>query len=421
MRREIAVALVACLSAASASAQQISPAIPPPGVITGAQSAEAAPSPDATSGLYKIGGRISAPVVRHQVIAEFSEEARRANYQGFCLISLIVDAQGRPQNIRVVRALGMGLDEKAAEAVRQYKFKPAMMDGTTPVPVQITIKVDFKLNDVETPDLSGLPVQLPSAGTAAPAPAQASDQAARQIAYYAGPGVIAPDLMPKSLDEMPTGHCKELDGTAELSAIVDAKGVTHFVTLIKGIGNNLDEVAIQVVAADRFTPGSRDGVPAAVVISDKISLSGCLDREKNKAGRKSYYVHLRSVPGQKIELQQPPYEDATMAYDESPPRPASDLDQRVGDRVTPPVVVKSVEAQYSDEARRKKIEGVALISLIVDVHGKPQSVRVARSLEPGLDEKAVEAIKQYRFTPAKKRDGTPVPVMITIEVDFHLF
>ena len=78
---------------------------------------------NAGGGLYQIGGRVSAPVLIHSVEAEFSDEARRAKYQGVCLISLIVDAQGNPQNIRVVRALGMGLDEKAIEAIRQYKFK----------------------------------------------------------------------------------------------------------------------------------------------------------------------------------------------------------------------------------------------------------------------------------------------------------
>jgi periplasmic protein TonB len=100
---------------------------------------------NAGGGLYQIGGRVSAPVVLHSVEAEFSDEARRAKYQGVCLISLIVDAQGNPQNIRVARALGMGLDEKAIEAIRQYKFKPAMKDGKTPVPVMITIEVDFRL------------------------------------------------------------------------------------------------------------------------------------------------------------------------------------------------------------------------------------------------------------------------------------
>jgi TonB family protein len=80
----------------------------------------------------------------NQVEAEFSDEARRAKYQGVCLIQLIVDVHGDPLNPRVQRALGMGLDEKAMEAVRKYKFKPAMKDGK-PVPVMITVEVNFRL------------------------------------------------------------------------------------------------------------------------------------------------------------------------------------------------------------------------------------------------------------------------------------
>lgn len=100
---------------------------------------------NAGGGLFRIGGNISAPVALIQPEAEFSDEARRSKYQGVCLVSLIVDAQGNPQNARVVRPLGMGLDEKALEAVRKYKFRPAMKDGRTPVPVMVTIEVNFRL------------------------------------------------------------------------------------------------------------------------------------------------------------------------------------------------------------------------------------------------------------------------------------
>ena len=99
---------------------------------------------DAGDGLAQIGGRVSAPLVIHSVEAEFSDEARRAKYQGVCLISLIVDTQGNPQNIRVARPLGMGLDEKALEAVRQYKFKPATLQGKA-VPVEVNIEVNFRI------------------------------------------------------------------------------------------------------------------------------------------------------------------------------------------------------------------------------------------------------------------------------------
>jgi periplasmic protein TonB len=96
-------------------------------------------------GVYQVGGGISAPVPLNNVEAEFSDEARRAKYQGVCLISLIVDANGNPQNPHVVRPLGMGLDDKALEAVRKYRFKPAQKRDGTKVPVMITVEVNFRL------------------------------------------------------------------------------------------------------------------------------------------------------------------------------------------------------------------------------------------------------------------------------------
>jgi TonB family protein len=100
---------------------------------------------NAGGGTYQLGGGDSPPVLIYSVDPEFSDEARRAKYQGICLISLIVDAQGNPVNPHVIRALGMGLDEKALEAVRKYKFRPAMKGRKTPVPVPITIEVNFRL------------------------------------------------------------------------------------------------------------------------------------------------------------------------------------------------------------------------------------------------------------------------------------
>jgi periplasmic protein TonB len=95
-------------------------------------------------GVMKMGGGVSAPVLIYDPDPEFSDEARRAKYQGVCVVGLIVDAQGNPQQVHVVRPLGMGLDEKALEAVRQYKFKPAVYKGR-PVAVEINIEVNFRI------------------------------------------------------------------------------------------------------------------------------------------------------------------------------------------------------------------------------------------------------------------------------------
>ena len=95
-------------------------------------------------GVYRIGGGVSAPSVLSKVEPEYSEEARKAKWQGTVVLQLVVDDQGRPQNLKVLRSLGLGLDQKAIEAVEKWRFKPGMKDGKA-VPVMATIEVNFRL------------------------------------------------------------------------------------------------------------------------------------------------------------------------------------------------------------------------------------------------------------------------------------
>ncbi len=95
-------------------------------------------------GPRRIGGGVSAPQVIYQVEPEFSEEARKAKVAGNVLVNLWVDTNGLPSHVHVIRGVGMGLDEKAVEAVKQYKFKPAMENGK-PVLVELNIEVNFQI------------------------------------------------------------------------------------------------------------------------------------------------------------------------------------------------------------------------------------------------------------------------------------
>ncbi len=95
-------------------------------------------------GAYKIGGGVSAPVPIFKPEPEYSEEARKLKWQGAVLLSLVVDENGVPQDIKVVHSLGLGLDQKAIEAVQKWRFKPGLKDGK-PVPVSANIEVNFRL------------------------------------------------------------------------------------------------------------------------------------------------------------------------------------------------------------------------------------------------------------------------------------
>jgi len=95
-------------------------------------------------GIYTLGKGVTAPHALYDPDPEYSDEARKAKYQGNVVLSVIVDATGHVRDIRVARSVGMGLDEKAIEAVQKWKFAPGMKDGR-PVAVQVSVEVNFRL------------------------------------------------------------------------------------------------------------------------------------------------------------------------------------------------------------------------------------------------------------------------------------
>jgi TonB family protein len=96
-------------------------------------------------GIYQLGDiGVTPPVAKYTPEPDFSEEARKAKYQGTVTLSAVIGPDGRPRNLRVVRSLGMGLDEKALEKVKTWLFEPGKKNGQ-PVSVAMTLEVDFRL------------------------------------------------------------------------------------------------------------------------------------------------------------------------------------------------------------------------------------------------------------------------------------
>jgi protein TonB len=95
-------------------------------------------------GVFRVGGGVSAPAVLYKIDPEYSEEARKAKYSGTVVLYIEVDQSGHARNMRIVKGIGLGLDEKAIEAVNKWRFKPGMKDGK-PVVVAAHIEVNFRL------------------------------------------------------------------------------------------------------------------------------------------------------------------------------------------------------------------------------------------------------------------------------------
>lgn len=246
-----------------------------------------------------------------------------------------------------------------------------------------------------------------------------------QTVYYAGPGVTAPELLPIHPANDTHGHCNKDDGTAILSAIVDADGVAQEVKTFQPGDPNLDNFAVDLVTTSRFKPGTYNGSPIPVAIYAALSLNTCVAHVKDSAGRKPDGLRLRSTPTVSIGLARPPQTpiERTFPVPVNSPSPgtATPLStDKASDQVSAPVAIFAPNPHYSVYGRSKRIQGKCLVSLIVDADGIPQSVQIMKSLEPSLDRNAIEAVNIWWFKPAMK-GPVPVPVKITVEIDFHLY
>jgi TonB family protein len=140
-----------------------------------------------------------------------------------------------------------------------------------------------------------------------------------------------------------------------------------------------------------------------------------------KPGFVTWAGHIVLTPGQPVTLkpQLKPNGYVVLASSESGVANVPIDPARVGNGVSAPVVLYKIDPSYSDEARALKVWGSVVLRLIVDTNGQPRDIQILRSLAFGLDEKAAEAINSWKFRPGY-RDGKPVAVMATIEVNFRL-
>ena len=96
------------------------------------------------SNAVRVGSGVRPPALLSKIEPEYTEDARAAKYQGTVLLQIVVDTDGTATDIRVIHSLGFGLDEKAVEAIKRWKFRPGEMGGV-PVPVQAQVEVNFRL------------------------------------------------------------------------------------------------------------------------------------------------------------------------------------------------------------------------------------------------------------------------------------
>ena len=328
---------------------------------------QVSPLPKATPGsgqTYKV----ALPVVRRRPAPEYTEEARAANLQGTVLVSVEVDEEGRPAHARVVRGLGMGLDEKALQAVRDWQFRPGTKDGK-PVRMLRPYDVDFVLSEGGPWRVTGASYGVQPPRTDRPVPIAIVKPSIRR---YASPDAAA---------------CSGNPGFLTVHLAIGADGSPSNVQAVKGRGDAIAPAAVAAIRSWTFDPATanKKRVPAdATIILECVSPDGAASPD-----------NVVSSP-----------DNVGPVFN-------------VGGGVSAPALIFKIEPEYSEEARQAKFAGAATISLVVAPNGRPARMVVVRSPGLGLDEKALEALAQWRFQPGMK-DGKPVAVGSTVQVNFKL-
>lgn len=209
--------------------------------------------------------------------------------------------------------------------------------------------------------------------------------------YSVGPGIDPPKLVRgQPAVYPPDAPPRRYPANCFFSTVIGVDGIPAEIELARGcLQEKFVAPSIASIKGSQFQAGTLNGKPVPVLI------------------------HLR----------------VTYRYGDDPQIPQIALRYNDGfgnccggarSNIKPPVATHMADAIYSDYARRHRIQGIVLVSALIDTEGKPTDLRVDKPLGYGLDEQALDSVRQYEFKPATK-DGVPVAVRITVEVSFRLY
>ena len=108
----------------------------------------------APDGLLGVGGDVKAPVVINRIEPIYPEEARKARITGIVIVRAVISRDGVVKDVQVLKPLPFGLDQAAVDAVKQWTFKPATLEGK-PVDVYFNLTINFKLTTPPSPPPPG--------------------------------------------------------------------------------------------------------------------------------------------------------------------------------------------------------------------------------------------------------------------------
>ena len=296
---------------------------------------------------------------------DYSDEARLAELEGTVVVTGKTSQDGRATDLRVTRPLGLGLDEKAIEAVQRWRFTP----DTNP----IREAVDFSLSSKQSRwHLIGVDFHPPE-GTSRPTVLSAY--------YPSGAGVFTGAAIEQ-------GRLLGAIGRQSFVALafeVDESGVPVHIQVARSSDNVWNDQAMAVLRGWRFTPGMKEGTPVSVPCTFEFAWGPRI------LGSREVSRILSALD----------------------PRPAP------GNQVWRPEFINTPDPIYPAEARTAGLEGTVTVAMIVGEDGTPRDIQVTQGLGPEVDASVTKTLAQWRIAPPFL-NGQAVSARLMIGVSFEL-
>ena len=194
----------------------------------------------------------------YRVEPQYTEEARKSQLEGTVSLYVEVAPHGIAENIRVLRSLGLGLDEKAVEAVRQWRFEPATM-GSELITAAAIVLVNFHL-----PVEARIPIWF---GT--------QPKSGGEIYRVSPSGSIAAPRIISRVEPTYTQEARDAhrQGVVVLYAEITPEGRPENIQILRGLGMGMDEKAVETYRQWKFQPATKDGNPITVMLTVEMNFS----------------------------------------------------------------------------------------------------------------------------------------------------
>jgi TonB family protein len=246
--------------------------------------------------------------------------------------------------------------------------------------------------------------------------------------YRSGGDISDPKLIPAAFTTEAASGCeKPLAGTVTLATIVDASGQPRNTMFVHPARNDLDKLALNILAAERFNAGEKNGAAVAVSQTVEMQIEACLSVSVDSNGKQLAHLQTTSQPRLLFSPCDQYPDEVIFAAETNTAELGTKSGPKVyrlSDGVSMPVGLwenTPISVGQAKQGGKVKYEGAVLLNLIVDTQGMPQRVKVLRQLGMGLDEKAIEAVERSRFKPGMLKGKEPVPVELGLEIHFRLY